>query len=302
MRTHLISAICTPLTEEDSLHVEGLAAHLDDQWRHGVSGVLIGGSMGLMQLLDDATYRGLVREGVRLAQGRGEVLVGVGDTSFKRTLERIRYVEQFDMDGIVVLSPFFYPMGQADLIHYFTSLADRSRKPVYLYDLPVATRTSLELETVLALSRHPNIRGIKCSGPWPATRRLMMHVDDRFRVIPAQPEIVDMLVQCGVRHNLDGIFAVAPELVASIVEAAEQGDGKEAAARQSELTELLNLVCTKYPLFPACSAILNARGIPGKFFPAPMRPLEPGLRERLLGERLIRERILVDGFAVGGRQ
>lgn len=288
MRTHLISAICTPHTDEDSLHVDGLAAHLDDQWRHGIGGVLIAGSMGLMQLLDDATYRDLVREGVRLAQGRGEVLVGVGDTSFKRTLQRIQYVEQFDVDGVVVLSPFFFPLGQADLVHYFSSLADRSRKPLYLYDLPTTTRTNLELETVLTLSQHPNIRGIKCSGPWPATRRLMAHVDDRFRVIPAQPEIVDMLVQCGVRSNLDGIFAVVPELTASIVEAAEQGDGKLAAARQSELTELLRLVCSRYPLFPACSALLNARGIPGNFFPAPMRPLEPALREQLLDESMIR--------------
>ena len=76
MQTHLISAICTPLADDDSLHVDGLAAHLDDQWRHGISGVLIAGSMGLMQLLDDATYRNLVRHGVQFSAGRGEILVG----------------------------------------------------------------------------------------------------------------------------------------------------------------------------------------------------------------------------------
>jgi len=38
--------------------------------------------MGLMQLLDDETYRELVHHSVRLARGHGEILVGVGDTSF----------------------------------------------------------------------------------------------------------------------------------------------------------------------------------------------------------------------------
>ena len=38
MRTCLISAICTPLGEDDSLDVDALAAHLDDQWRHGIGG------------------------------------------------------------------------------------------------------------------------------------------------------------------------------------------------------------------------------------------------------------------------
>jgi 4-hydroxy-tetrahydrodipicolinate synthase len=289
MQTHIISAICTPLTDDDSLHLDGLAAHLDDQWRHGISGVLIGGSMGLMQLLGDETYRNLVRHGVQLAGGRGEVLVGAGDTSFQRTLQRIQYVEQFNVDGIVVLSPFFYTLGQADLIAYFTGLADRSRKPLYLYDLPVATRTSLHLDTVVQLSKHANIRGIKCSGEWTETRRLMDRVGPGFRVVPAQPGIVDMLVRCGVRNNLDGIYAVLPDLTARIVEAAESGDFDRAATEQGRLTEFRQLLLTKYPLFPACTAILNARGVPGRVHPTPIKPLEPDARERFFSEPLIRE-------------
>jgi len=171
MVSSLISAICTPLTEDDSLHIDGLAAHLEDQWRNGIHGVLIGGTMGLMQLLDDATYGDLVRHSVELARGRGEILVGVGDTSFTRTLGRIRCVEQFDVDGVVALAPFFFQLEQAELIAYFKELADQSKKPLYLYDLPQRTRTNLQLKTVLELSKHPNIRGIKCSGEWSATRR-----------------------------------------------------------------------------------------------------------------------------------
>ena len=259
MRTHLISAICTPLQDDDSLHVDGLAAHLDDQWRHGIAGVLVAGSMGLMQLLDDAVYRDLVRHAVQFSHGRGEILVGVGDTSYQRTLQRIKCVEQFDIDGVVVLAPFFYPFGQADLIEYFRALADQSRRPLYLYDLPVRTKTKLELETVLQLSKHPNIRGIKCSDEWTTVRRLRDRVGEGFRVVPAQPHLVDMLVRCEVRDNLDGIFAVMPDWTAGIVEAAEGNDYLLAAARQSKLTEFLHMIVTVYPLFPACSAILNAQ-------------------------------------------
>lgn len=284
MRTRLISAICTTLSDDGSLDVDGLAAHLDDQWRHGMAGVLIGGTMGLMPLLPDATYRDLVRHGTQLAHGRGEVLVGAGDTSLARTLERVRYVQQFDVDGIVVLAPFFLTLGQADLIDYFRHLADLSSKPLYLYDLPGATRTKLALDTVLELSKHPNICGIKCSGEWPETWRLMGRVSDGFRVVPAQPLMVDLLVRCGVAYNLDGVFAIVPDLAARIVEAAEQGDHALAAARQEKLSGLLQLLRNEYPLFPACSAILNARGVPGNVFLPPARPLAPAQREQLLAE------------------
>jgi 4-hydroxy-tetrahydrodipicolinate synthase len=284
MTTRLISAICTPLTDDDSLHVEGLAAHLEDQWRHGIQGVLVGGTMGLMQLLDEATYRNLVRRSVEHSRGRGEILIGVGDTSFKRTLERIEFVEQFDVDGVVVLSPYFYQLGQAELIAYFRGLADRSKKPLYLYDLPGRTKTTLELETVLELSKHPNIRGIKCSGEWTGTRRLVDRVGEGFRIVPAQPLIVDMLARCGVQENLDGIFSIVPGLSTSIAAAVDRGDCQGAALQQSKLTELLMLIITAYPLFPACTAILNARGIPGKVHPIPMKSLDAGQRERLLGD------------------
>ena len=289
MRTCLISAICTPLNDDVSLDVDGLAAHLEDQWRHGIAGVLIGGTMGIMQLLPDATFQDLVRHGTQLARGRGEVLVGAGDTSLARTLGRVQYVEQFDVDGIVVLSPFFLTLGQDDLLAYFREVADRSRKPIYLYDLPGTTKTKLSLDTVLELSKHPNIHGIKCSGDWVDTWRLIHSVDRAFRVVPAQPRMMDLLVRCGVACNLDGIFAVAPGLTASIVEAAEQTDFALAAARQAKMGELLKLVLTKYPLFPACSAFLHAKGVSGNVFVPPTRPLSAGQREQFLAEPIVRE-------------
>ena len=54
---YFINAICTPLTEDESVHSEGLAAHLADQWEHGIEGVLVGGTMGMMQLLRDSFNR-----------------------------------------------------------------------------------------------------------------------------------------------------------------------------------------------------------------------------------------------------
>jgi 4-hydroxy-tetrahydrodipicolinate synthase len=288
MQTHLISALCTPIRDDESLDVAALAAHLDDQWRSGIAGVLIGGSMGMMQLLGDDVYHDLVQYGVGMSQGRGEVMVGAGDASFTRTLKRIQFVEQFNVDGIVVLSPYFETFEQGDLVRYFRALADQSKKPLYLYDLPGVTRTRLELETVLQLSKHPNIRGIKCSGDWPSVWRLMSCVDDSFRIIPAQPTMIDLLVRGGVRDNLDGIFAVVPNLPVSIAAAAEAGDYVEAAARQRQLTDVLQLLTTKYPLWPACSAILRARGVPARLHPIPMEALSAEQAEQLLDEPVLR--------------
>ena len=270
----MITALGTPLTPEEDLHVEGLKAHLQDQLDHGINGFLVAGTMGLMQLLKETTYRDLVAQSVACNAGRAEMLVGVGDTSYVRTLERIRMVEEFAIDGVVALAPFFIKYSQSDLIDYYRSLADASSRPLFLYDLPQTTGTKLEVETVLQLAEHPNIHGIKCSDHFVTIRPVMDVIGDQFRVIIAQPNLMDVLLRAGVYEHLDGIYGVVPEWIAAMVSATETEDWETLAEVQQDLSELLRVLQTfSAPLFSSVTSLLNRRGIPGNFAPRPMRPI-----------------------------
>ena len=284
----LFSAVGTPLTPDETLHVEGFERHLADQWRAGITGVLIGGTMGLMQLLSDATYRQLIEHGVRVSSGRGEVMIGAGDASFARTRDRIELLNQRRLDGVVVLAPYLWKFSQEELVDYFTALADLSRSPLYLYDLPGLTGTKLSLETVLTVARHSNVRGIKCSCEFSWTRQLIDAAPKGFRVITAQADLVDILIRHGVTQHIDGVFALAPDWTVGIARAATAGDWDAAAALQRKLSTLLQAL-REFGIFPSFTALLNARGIPGNYGPAPMRPLSNERREQLLALPIVAE-------------
>jgi hypothetical protein len=51
----------------------------------------------------------------------------------------------------------------------------------------------------------------------------------------------------------------------------------------------LRLLIEQYPLFPAVTAILNARGTCGKMAPAPIGLLGEEQQARLLAEPIVRE-------------
>ncbi len=284
----LITAIGTPLNADESLHTEGLHAQIDDQFRSGMTGLLVGGTMGLMQLLARNTYEQLIDESIAAAHDRGEVLVGVGDVSLARTLERVELLNQKRVDGAVALCPFLIKFSQPELVDYFSAVADASKHPLFLYDLPIMTGTKLELDTVRSLARHPNIHGIKCSCEMGWTRQLIDENLPGFRVIVAQAEMIDVLFRSGVTEHLDGIFAAAPQWVAGIAHAAVRGDWDEAAVQQQKLIGLLRVV-REHGVFQAFTAIMNARGFPGSFAPRPYRPLEAGKAETLLQLPIIRE-------------
>jgi 4-hydroxy-tetrahydrodipicolinate synthase len=292
----LFAAVGTPLTADETLHAEGLELHVADQWRAGMTGVLLGGTMGLMQLLAEDTYRQLIQVGVRAAAGRGEVMAGIGDTSLARTRERIRCTNEHRLDGVVCLSPFLWKFTQEEMVAYFHALADASRAPLYLYDLPVLTGVKLSFETVLAAARHPNIRGIKCSADLGWTRQLIDMAPKGFRVIVAQADLVDVTLRSGITQHLDGVYALAPDWTVGIARAAAAGNWELAAGYQQKLSAILRTL-RDFGVFPAFTALLNARGIPGNYCPAPMRPLDETRRAALLATPIVAELLDADGAA-----
>jgi len=288
-RAFLCSAIGTPLTSEETLHHEGIVKHLEQQAAAGIDGILVGGTMGLMQLLKDDTYQDLVCQCVTHWKHHGEVLVGVGDTSFHRTRERLRFVNEFKVDGVVVLAPYFIQFSQQEMIEYYQALAAESRAPLYLYDLPQRTKVSLHAETVVELARHPNIAGIKCSGDVAEAVRLRELLSrEGFRVIVAQPLLMDILLRGGVTQHLDGVFAILPRLVRSIADAEEQGNKTESEERLSLLRRFLLKICES-GVFPGMTVVLNHQGIPGNFAPCPFAQLTGNTVENLLKDPAVIE-------------
>ncbi|RIK75940.1 MAG: dihydrodipicolinate synthase family protein [Planctomycetota bacterium] len=283
----IVTAIGTPLDRDESLHREGLDRHLADQWSAGVDGILAAGSMGAMQMLRDQTYRDLIEATAAASRGRAELLVGVGDAGWARTRDRIELASRFHIDGVVVLTPYLFRFSQQELIDYFTSLADVSPLPMYLYDLPALTGVALDVDLYAALARHPNIRGVKASGRLDFARQLRDRFGDRFRVIVAEPDRVAGLLREGFMEHLDGMFAIAPQWIMALVRAAAAGDYHAADDYQRKLRALRERLLETGRVMGAFTALMNGRGIPGRFHAAPYASLDEVGRAELAAAEIV---------------
>lgn len=285
-----ITAIGTPLTEDDQLHLEGLARHLDDQAAGGIDSLLIAGTMGLFQLLTEKTWRDLVVNGIQLSRDRFELLIGVGDQSTARTLDRIEFVNRLDgLHGVVVLTPSFIKFSEKQYIDFYTHMADESRYPLFIYDLQPLTGVHLSVDALSKLARHPNIAGIKLSANVPEAVRLRMRVEgEAFRIIVAEPVLSDMLFRSGFSEHLDGIYAVCPHWATALTRAAHQEDWDAAAHWQQRLTGIKELFIA-HPFSQVFTALMNERGIPGRFAPRPFEAPDARFITQLRQSPLVRE-------------
>ena len=131
-------------------------------------------------------------------------------------------------------------------------------------------------------ARHPNVKGAKISGRIEIARELLGRLGDRFRTFVAEPQALNSLLKSGIPNHLDGVFAVSPQCVVAIAEAAAAEDWSSAALHQSRLNELLNLLRQPRSVMGAFTALMNARGIPGNFHASPFWTLNESERAALL--------------------
>ncbi|MBD2864761.1 dihydrodipicolinate synthase family protein [Paenibacillus oceani] len=275
-------ALGTPLDENGRLIAGSLRRHVADQIEAGAAGLLVMGSMGQQPYIRGGETADIARIAVEEARGACPVLIGVMDNSIGRVQERMDRLDGLAIDGVVATTPYYYPLTQADIVNFFTSLAASSPYPVYLYDLAVVTQSKISVQTAEKLMKVPNIGGIK-TGDLTTARvlsRLQPTVNPDFRIMFSGLDVFDAAYTYGIRDNLDGMFSCTASLTTAMYKALEAGDN-EAAARCLDGILLLRDTFVEVGVFPAFTHAMNLLGFEGTFHPDYMQPIGPEQQEKV---------------------
>ena len=159
----IIPPVVTPLVFEDRLDtvaVDRIVNHLVDG---GVNGLFVLGTTGEGPSVNYQIRYEMIESACESARGRVPVLVGVTDSCLSESIHLAQHAANCGAAAIVAAAPYYYPTDQAGLIRWFEKLADESPLPLMLYNMPGCVGIHLELSTVLTLSMHSNIVGVKDS-------------------------------------------------------------------------------------------------------------------------------------------
>jgi dihydrodipicolinate synthase/N-acetylneuraminate lyase len=99
---------------------------------------------------------------VSIVGGRVPVLVGVGAPGTRETVELARHAEGVGADGVLVVSPFYWTVGEEALFAHFAAVARAVELPVLIYNLPMLTGVDLSPSLVARVAGEcPNVVGLK---------------------------------------------------------------------------------------------------------------------------------------------
>lgn len=256
--------IVTPFTETgdiDEAAIRNLVGWLEDR---EVDFHVPCGSTSEAELMTVAERR-RVTEIVVEEAGR-PVLAGAGHPGYRETIEQIEGATKAGVDGVMIVTPFYYPHSQDTLAAYYLKVADTADVPIYLYSVPVFTDVILEPETVATLADHPNIVGMKDSrgdlGAFIRTADLTADAD--FDLLTGSANLLSTAREHGGTGAILALANLAPEAATA---------GFKAPTDQEDMgaiVELNRAITTRFGI-PGLKWAMRARGAPAGY---PRRPFQ----------------------------
>lgn len=157
----VITAMVTPFDakmEVDYPAVSRLSKHLME---NGNDGLVVAGTTGESPTLTHEEKLKLFKVVKEAVGSKGSVIAGTGSFSTAATIEFTKEAEAVGVDGVLVVCPYYNKPPQEGLYRHFTLIAEKTKLPIMIYNIPGRTGVNMLPETVHRLSQIPNIVGIK---------------------------------------------------------------------------------------------------------------------------------------------
>ena len=139
----LMPAMVTPFDERGEVDLGAAEAVVERFTEAGVDGISPLGSTGEFSHLTADERKRFAEEVTRMIAGRVPVVVGVGAAGTKEMVELARHAEGVGADAVLVVSPFYWKIGEEALFRHFEAVAEAVGIPVVIYNLPMLTGIDL---------------------------------------------------------------------------------------------------------------------------------------------------------------
>jgi 4-hydroxy-tetrahydrodipicolinate synthase len=224
----------------------------------------------------------LVRRAKARAAGRMPIIAGSGTNSTAESIELSRQLAAAGADGLLTVVPYYNRPTQEGLFRHFAAIADSVEVPVILYNVPGRTVCDLLPETVVRLSAHPRIAGIKeATGDLSRAEVILGHAKKDFLLLSGDDPTAAELMKRGACGVISVTANVAPRAMHDMCAAAMAGRHTEAAALNEKLMPLHLAMFVEPNPIPVKWAVARL-GLMERGIRLPLMPLSGHLEDEVL--------------------
>lgn len=284
------TAIITPF-RNGKVDYEAFGRLIDWQIESGISAIVAAGTTGEGSTLNDAEHREVIKFCVEKTAGRVPVIAGTGSNDTAYAVELTEYACDVGADAVLLVTPYYNKATQKGLIESFTAVADRSRKPVILYNVPSRTGCNIQPATAKVLSQHPNIAGIKeASGDIAQIAEIAALCGDDLDIYSGNDNQIVPVLSLGGKGVISVLSNLMPKETDDICRDFFEGRFEKSKDAQLRLLPLVNALFSEVNPIPV-KAAMAAMGFGENELRLPLTKIEKEHGERLF--ELMKEQGLI---------
>lgn len=257
----VLTAMVTPFDQSGEIDFNATRTLVNYLIANGTDGLVVAGTTGESPTLSTDEKVALFKFVVEAAAGRVPVIAGTGSNNTQASISLTKLAEEAGVDGIMLVTPYYNKPSQEGLYQHFKAIAESTRLPVMLYNIPGRTITNLAAKTVVRLSSIPNIVSIKeASGNLEAMSQIIEKTPSDFTLYSGDDGLTLPVLAIGGA----GIISVASHVIGNelqdMIHSFKTGDLQTAAAAHRKLLPLIKALFAQSSPSPV-KAALNLRGI-----------------------------------------
>ncbi len=243
-------AIITPFKTTGEINYDEFKKIIDHQISHGTDAITIMGTTGESSAIPDKEHREAIAFGCEYINGRVPVIAGAGSNDTAYAVDMTKHAASCGADAVLSVTPYYNKTTQRGLVQHFNAIADASDCPVILYNVPIRTGMGITADTYAALSKHPNINGVKeASGNFSLIAEAMALCGGELNFWSGNDEQVVPLMAMGGLGVISVLSNVCPQETHDLTALCFAGKYQEAMAMQLKYLELINaLFCEVNPI------------------------------------------------------
>ncbi len=269
-------AIVTPMKDNEEVNYDKLGELIEEQIAGGTDAIVIVGTTGEGSTLTMEEHSKCIKAAVEFTKKRIPVVAGTGSNCTKTAIQLTEEAESFGADAALVVTPYYNKATQEGLIKHYSMIADSTKMPLILYNVPGRTGTNIQPQTVATLTKtKKNIVGIKdATGNLAQTAETMRLCDGNLELYSGEDGLVVPILSLGGIGVISVVSNVAPKQTHNMVLDYLTGDTKKALEAQLKVLPLVDALFSEVNPIPVKKA-LNLMGKNVGPLRAPLCEMQP---------------------------
>ncbi len=256
------TALVTPLNKNGTkINFKVLEELIEMQINSSSSAILVLGTTGESATLSQKEKIEVVKFAKSCIKNQLPLIVGAGSNNTKQAIENSKLFEELGADALLHVTPYYNKTTQSGLVSHFEKLADSTKIPTILYNVPSRTGVNILPETVKHLSHHPKIVGIKeASGNMAQISEILQFCDKNFALYSGDDNLTLPILSLGGQGVISVFGNIAPHIMQTLCTEFFDGNLFSACQIQHKISPIVKaLFCEVNPI-PVKTA-LNLLGI-----------------------------------------